>query len=261
MPGTLLRSLLRISALLVTVAVLLPAQARKSQLYCSLTKRYVSELCASVGTFDTDRKIALLKQHGIGFDADPAFLEDLKNTCGDETQFLDALKTMRRATRPVTANCTEPQDIPPPPMAAEIINFSIDRPTIIEGETAVLKWQIENFKSAKLDGQPVEATGEKKLEMAEGSEEFTLVAVGPDNKPVSRAVQLVVKPMPLPQGGPLTLHQVLLLLEAGADPKKVDRLVKARKVNFVGDAEAVQRLQSLGAKEEFILMLLANARK
>jgi hypothetical protein len=72
---------------------------------------------------------------------------------------------------------------------------------------------------------------------------------------------LVVKPMPLPQGGPLTLHQVLLLLEAGADPKKVDRLVKARKVNFVGDAEAVQRLQSLGAKEEFILMLLANARK
>jgi hypothetical protein len=254
-------AMFRILPVLLIAAAALPAQQRPRQLYCSLTKRYVTELCASTGALDTERKIAILKQHGIGFDADTAFLEDLKATCGDEIQFIDAVKATRRTLRPVTANCTEPQDIPPPPMAAEIVNFSLDKPSVVEGESAVLKWQIENFKSATLDGVAVEATGEKKLEMAEGTEEFTLTALGPDNKPVSRAVKLIVKPIPLPKGGPLSLHQVLLLLEAGVDTKKLLRLVEARKINFVGDQDATARLQALGAKEELILKLLSNYAK
>jgi hypothetical protein len=61
----------------------------------------------------------------------------------------------------------------------------------------------------------------------------------------------------LPEGPPLTLHQVILLLDAKVDPGKLEALVKLRRVAFAV-LPSVAQLKEAGARDQLIGVMVLH---
>jgi peptidoglycan-associated lipoprotein len=99
---------------------------------------------------------------------------------------------------PVAAPNTPPPPRPEPPVvkpAASVRSFSVEPTSITEGQSATLRWAVENADSVTISGLgEVQASGSRSVNPT-STTTYNLSATGPGGN-ASRSVTLTVRPLP-----------------------------------------------------------------
>jgi len=88
------------------------------------------------------------------------------------------------------------RSVPPAPAPSPSGPFEVNRRAIEKGEKAELRWDIQNAKEVRIDGQNVNSSGSMTIAPTEPSTTYHLVATGPGGRYSSETVVIVNTPAP-----------------------------------------------------------------
>jgi hypothetical protein len=126
-------------------------------------------------------------------------------------------------------------------------------------EPVILSWTCENSRGAELNGEGVPAIGAKTIPQVNPPDStFRLICLASEASLANSEASTLKIKVNAPPVSPLSLRQVLLLLEAGVDEERLIAEITRRKVDFRPAQEALQQLQKAGAKGTLIATLMGN---
>lgn len=84
---------------------------------------------------------------------------------------------------------------------AVVMDLDVDKTTVQLGQCATLRWQVDNAKEVRLDGEKVADEASHKVCPQEASKTYRLTALSLDGETSEESVTLTVPPTPLPPPG------------------------------------------------------------
>ena len=251
-------------ALLVAYPNAILSQSSAPPKYCPLDRYALMHLCTANPIYTTATKIDLLNRHLLKSDVATdrsfkAYIEqELKPLCGGEQGFLEAVRSLKRQTARVPADCIPMPELPEPPDPLAISTFTAIPETVNEGAPTKLVWETKGAKRVSLNGEAVQLAGQKELSAMKESTDFTLQAFDGEDKEVKAKLRVSVTRIEIPKGPPLSFQEVVLLFESKLPTARIEKLIQARKINFDITKPYGEALKQLGATATMIGEMALN---